>query len=115
MRLMFSDCNSLTNLDVSKWDTSNVTGMNGMFGNCYKLTSLDVSNWNTSNVTNMSWMFRDCNSLTTIKGVIDMKSCTSLDNMFYKCSKLKGVKIKNPGPDFEIESGLRKDQYEIVS
>ena len=115
MSNMFEHCYALTSLDVSKWDTSSVTDMSYMFWECYALTTLDISNWDTSNVTNMSWMFRDCNSLTTIKGVIDMKSCTSLDNMFYKCSKLKGVKIKNPGPDFEIESGLRKDQYEIVS
>ena len=59
-------------------------------------------------------MFGDCTSLTTIKGVIDMKSCTSCKAMFDNCSKLKGVKIKNPAADFEIESGLTKDQYEIV-
>ena len=115
MGYMFDECNSLTNLDVSKWDTSKVTDMFGMFWNCKSLTNLDISNWDTSKVTDMSYMFGGCVSLTTIKGVIDMKSCTSYDNMFKNCSKLKGVKIKNPAAGFEIESGLTKDQYEIVS
>ena len=111
MNSMFSDCNSLTNLDVSKWDTSNVTSMNSMFKYCESLTTLDVSKWDTSNVTSMSYMFDGCNALTTITGVIDMKSCTSYDNMFYNCTKLTGVKIKNPPSGFtdtyasEISSG----------
>ena len=42
---MFSDCSSLTSLDLSGFDTSKVTDMNHMFTNCFKLTSLDVSNF----------------------------------------------------------------------
>ncbi|WP_375152656.1 BspA family leucine-rich repeat surface protein [Enterococcus mundtii] len=45
------------NLDVSQWDTSQVTSMNGMFQNSRELKELDVSNWNTSKVTSMSLMF----------------------------------------------------------
>ena len=37
-----------------------------MFYNCASLTSLDVSNFNTSNVTNMSYMFQSCSKLTTL-------------------------------------------------
>ena len=111
MSNMFEYCNALTTLDVSKWNTSNVTDMGGMFSNCNALTTLDLSNWDTSNVTNMSNMFEYCNALTTIKGVIDMKSCNSLDSMFYNCDNLTGVKIKNPPSGFtdtyasEISSG----------
>ena len=59
-------------------------------------------------------MFNGCKELTTIKGIIDMKSCDSCDDMFRGCTKLRGVKIKNPPEDFEIYCGLTKDQYEIV-
>ena len=98
---MFNGCISLTTLDVSKWNTSNVTDMSYMFGNCYALTTLDISNWDTSKVTNMHSMFYGCNALTTVTGVIDMKSCTTFyDDMFMNCSKLKGVKIKNPPSGF---------------
>ena len=43
-----------------------------MFYNCASLTSLDVSNFNTSNVTNMSYMFQSCSKLTTL----DLSSVT---------------------------------------
>jgi surface protein len=37
-----------------------------MFGNCNNLTSLDLSNFNTSNVTNMDEMFNDCSILNKV-------------------------------------------------
>ena len=102
MYYMFYNCNSLKTLDVSKWDTSNVTNMHNMFYGCNSLTTLDVSKWDTSNVTNMYSMFYDCYSLTTITGVIDMKSCDSWNcsKMFDNCPILTGVKIKNPPSGF---------------
>ena len=115
MGYMFGNCYELTNVDVSNFDTSNVTDMSNMFWNCYSLTNLDVSKWDTSSVTDMSSMFSICSNLTTIKGTIDMKSCTSYYNMFWNCAKLTGVKIKNPPVDFETKAKLTKDQYEIVS
>ena len=54
------------NLDVSSFDTNNVTNMSFMFEGCTGLTSLDVSKFDTSNVTNMSSMFNGCAGL---KGV----------------------------------------------
>ena len=113
MSYMFCFCYSLTALDVSKWNTSNVTGMSYMFSSCNSLTNLDISNWDTSKVTGMSKMFYNCSNLTTIKGIIDMKSCTSTsyEDMFKFSSNIKGVKIKNPPSGFtdtyasEISSG----------
>ena len=66
---MFSNCISLTSLDVSRWNTSNVTNMSQMFASCIGLTSLDLSNFDTSNVTNMGYMFRGCSKLKTIRMV----------------------------------------------
>lgn len=60
MYKMFYGCGSISRLDTSKWDTSNVIDMNAMFKNCRSLNSLDLSNWNTSNVTTMSKMFFYC-------------------------------------------------------
>ena len=34
MSYMFSECSSLTTLDLSKFDTGNVTDMNSMFQKC---------------------------------------------------------------------------------
>ncbi len=66
MNGMFNYCKKLTNLDVSKWDTSKVTNMEIMFGECSNLIELDLSNWNTSKVTNMDGMFLNNARLKTI-------------------------------------------------
>ena len=50
---MFYGCSSLTTLDVSNFDISNIASMGDMFNGCKNLTTLDVSNWDTVNVTNM--------------------------------------------------------------
>ena len=57
MEEMFASCSSLTSLDVSNFDTSNVINMSSMFDFCYDLTSLDLSSFDTSKVTDMSFMF----------------------------------------------------------
>ena len=115
MRFMFFKCGELASVNLSSFNTSKVTDMSCMFYGCTNLTTIDLSNFDTSNVKDMSYMFSDCISLTTIKGVIDMKSCKQCYDMFNWCTKLKGVKIKNPPSDFEKYSGLSKSQYTIVS
>ena len=84
---MFAYCQKLTSINVSNFNTSNVTDMNGMFAYCQKLTSLNVNNFNTSNVTNMSAMFFGCSNLTKIivgsKWIIN--SGTNTNGMFSNC------------------------------
>ena len=115
MNFMFGFSENLITLDLSNFDTSKVKDMSSMFYHCSKLTSLDLSNFDTSNVTTMGYMFYGCYNLTTIKGIIDMKSCTEeCYDMFKNCPKLKDVKIKNPPSNFDA-SGLSKSQYTVVS
>lgn len=114
MRWTFDGCTSLPTLDLSNFDTSNVKDMAFMFYWSDKLTSLDISNFDTSKVTDMEGMFFLCRELTTIKGVINMKSCTEYYQMFYSCYKLTNVKIKNPPAGFN-GAGLSSSQYTIVS
>lgn len=52
---MFSNSQATT-LDLSSFDTSNVTNMRYMFYQS-KIKTLNLSNFNTSKVTNMSNMF----------------------------------------------------------
>ena len=54
---MFFGCWSLTNIDLSNFNTQSVTNMYGMFGGCSSLTNINLSNFNTQNVTNMCAMF----------------------------------------------------------
>ena len=86
---MFSYCENLTALDVSGFDTGNVTSMGGMFWNCSGLTALDVSGFDTGNVENMGSMFIDCSSLTTLDlSGFDTGKVTDMSGMFQDCSSL---------------------------
>ena len=54
---MLSECNSLTNINLSNFNTQNVTNMSSMFYGSSSLTNLNLSNFKTKNATNMSSMF----------------------------------------------------------
>ena len=79
MKSMFFQCHSLKELDVSSFDTSNVTDMGSMFFQCGSLEKLDLSSFNTEKVTSF-----------TSGGY----------GMFTSCSKLKELDIRN----FDLES-----------
>ena len=56
---MFCRCNSLIILNLSNFNTNNVTDMEYMFSGCLSLEKLNISNFNTDNVIagNMYFMF----------------------------------------------------------
>ena len=64
---MFYGCKSLNYLDLSSFDTSKVTYMISMFDGCSSLTSLDLSNFNFKKAKNVNKMFANCSSLTDLK------------------------------------------------
>lgn len=120
MNYMFAGCSSLTSLDLSNFDTSNVKSMAGMFGgaevvhyeydeetgrpkfpplrtkisSCDKLTQIKLNSFNTSNVIDYSAMFSDCSSIETI----DLSSFSYNTNshimngdIFYNCKELTTI------------------------
>ena len=94
MIFMFNNCSALTSLDLSGFDTSNVTGMNYMFKNCGSLTSLDLSGFDTSNVTSMIDMFNYCGSLTSLDlSGFDTSNTVSMMEMFSNCSALTSLDL----------------------
>ena len=52
MSNMFNKCISLTDLNLSKINTNNVTNMNSMLYKCKSLKGLNLNNFNTNKVTN---------------------------------------------------------------
>ena len=91
MRGMFDGCSALTTLDVSKFDTQNVTDMRGMFDGCSALTTLDVSKFDTKNVTNMIRMFSGCRLTTLDLSNFDTQNVTDMSWMFRYCSALTTI------------------------
>ena len=93
---LFRRLNALENLDLSSFDTSNVTNMQNMFLNNYKLTNLDLSNFDTSNVENMQWMFNGCNKLKNIDlSSFNTSNVKKMQSMFYDCISLTSLDLSN--------------------
>ena len=59
MSNMFSECNYLTNINLSSFNTQNVIDMSFMFNGCNSIKNINLSTFNTQNVTinDMSDMF----------------------------------------------------------
>ncbi len=96
MHQMFSGCQSLTSIDLSSFDTSNVTDMSAMFHGCQSLTSIDLSSFDTSNVFGMDWLFSDCCSLTSLDlSSFDTSNVFSMSNMFYGCRSLTSIDLSH--------------------
>jgi len=57
---MFSYCSNLKILDLSSFNTLNVTNMSYMFYNCENLNNLDLSSFNCTNITNAIGLFHGC-------------------------------------------------------
>ena len=91
---MFTNCSSLTTLDLSTWDMSNCTTIGSMFYGCSNLVSVgDLSNWNTSNITRMPGVFYKCSKLTTTGNLNnwDTSKVNSLQSMFSYCESLVNI------------------------
>jgi surface protein len=116
MDSMFYDCNKLTSLDLSNFDTSNVTYMSTMFYGCKNLTSLNVSNWNTSNVSTMYQMFYNCIKLTSLDvshwDVGHIKTSLYIKSAFNNCKALVDLyppQNINADMDFSSTTALSHD------
>lgn len=91
---IFSACTALTQLNLSNFNTNNVSAMSGIFNCCYKLTQLDLSSFDTSKVVYMDNMFSHCKSLTQLDlSNFDTSEVYRMDDMFYDCPKLNIIYI----------------------
>lgn len=100
MAWMFNG-NNLRHLDVGKFNTSKVTDMHGMFNRAHSLTQLDISNFDTSNVLVFNIVFSNwgnvCEELN-ISG-LNLTRCTLIDNTFtgtnFKVIRSDGLQLPN--------------------
>ena len=89
-RSMFSGMSNLTTLNISNFDTSQVTNMVSMFSNMSSLTALDLSSFNTSKVISMVAMFNGMSNLTALDlSNFDTSQVKYMDSMFSLLDKDK--------------------------
>ena len=78
---MFNQDTALTDINISKMITTNVTNMSYMFRGT-KVKSLDLSHFETPNLTNVGSMFYQCSSLTYLDiRNFDFTKVTTYSNM----------------------------------
>jgi len=93
---MFFNCTSLQTLDLSNFDTANVTNMASMFRNCTALATLDLSNFNTANVTTMERIFQGCTSLQLLDlSNFNTENVTTMGFVFNGCTSLQLLDLSN--------------------
>ena len=96
MNLMFYAMSSLTTLNLSNFDTSKVTDMGGIFEGMSSLITLNLSNFDTSKVTDMGGMFEGMSSLTTLNlSNFDTSKVTDMRYMFFGMSSLTTLNLSN--------------------
>ena len=95
MSFMFDGCSSIVNLDLSSFNTSNVTTMYCMFSACESLKSLNLSGFDTSKVTNMSMMFMQADLVTLDLGNFNTSNVTNMWGMFHMCFSLKSLNVSS--------------------
>ena len=100
-RSIFSNCSSLTTIDLSSFNTKKITAFGGsssgaMFSDCSSLTTLDLSSFDTSKVTNMNGMFNNCSSLTNLDlSNFNTSNVTQMFSMFQQCSSLTSLNLSS--------------------
>ena len=95
MYYMFYGMSNLTSLNLSSFDTSKVTDMGFMFAYMYRLTSLDLSNFDTSKVTDMSAMFFDTKLTSLNLSGFNTSQVTNMGLMFYGMSNLTSLNLSS--------------------
>ena len=89
---MFTNCESLTSLDLSRWKVSNVMYMQEMFDGCKSLTDLNISGWDLQNVNSIQELFQNCESLANLNVTdVNVTNISSFSSLFNGCSNLQEI------------------------
>ncbi len=108
---MFQDCENLQSIKFSPdFTIAKVDDISRMFSGCSSLTALDLSMFNTSQVKKMIWTFMDCSSLTKLDlSSFDTSNVIDMNGMFNNCSNLKELDLRSFVIDPNIDKGYMLD------
>ena len=60
LNCFFVNCDKITYIDLSHFDSSLVNSTNDMFNGCHSLESINFGNFSTEKVVDMHWIFYGC-------------------------------------------------------
>lgn len=93
---MFYGCTKLTSVNFGNNDFQKVTDANNMFRRCKSIVNLDLSNFVGTNISYMNLAFGECSSLETINlsNFANTKQ-VSVSQMFYNCIALNNINMSS--------------------
>lgn len=97
LSFMFMDCGALPEIEFGpKFKTDCVTNMGGMFYGCQSLSDLDVSSFNTSKVKSFDSFLEECEKLEQINlENFDTSSAQDMGGMFSYCGSLRKIELSD--------------------
>ena len=116
IREMFSQCDSVVDLDLSNWtNTGNITTLYGMFYGMNSLETLNLTNWDTSNIgapNNLCYGSGSAvNGCDFIMPDLDWSNASNISSMFYQ-TNVKSIDVSGWtfGKSVVLSSLFRKTQ-----
>ena len=108
---MFKDCTSITEIDLSNFDDSQLIKMQYMFMNCQSLKKIEISNIHGNKVNDAGYLFRDCVNLESID-LANFKAPYNvyLHHMFENCKALASLNY----PNFNTKNAKQSTNFFII-
>ena len=101
---MFSGCLNIISIDLSSFDSSEVTNMHYMFGKCKYLEEINLGNLNTENVIDMGYMFHSCYlKKIAFPKSFNTRNVKDISYMFHNCQALTEIDF---GPSFQTNNAV---------
>ena len=89
---LFYKCDKITEIDLSNFNSKNMTKMTSMFNSCKKLNNLIFGNFNTGKVKSMEETFANCENIEKIDiSFFKTENVKYMNLMFDNCKKLKEI------------------------
>ena len=107
MHYMFYDCHSLKEIEISNIKGNKVTDAGFLFGNCYQLKSINLANFYPSKNAYVHYMFKDCNSLISLNFPnFNSENSEKIENIVSNCNNLQYINLENAVINNEIKLAL---------
>ena len=105
---MFSYCDNITDIDLSKWNVSNGMYFNLMFYKCENFKGNGLEKWSLDNAEYMSNMFEYCENFDCDVSNWKMSKAETIKYMFSYCVNFtgKGLNKWKLTPKTEINKAL---------
>ena len=112
---MFRNCQKITKIDLSSFDSSEVDNMSCMFFKCIYLEEINLSNLDTKNVIDMHRMFQKCKSLKNIAFPQSFitKNVKDISLMFSDCNNLESINLPFNTENIENMRGLFQNCHNL--